>query len=80
MTTSLQLDADLEIEEEDKESNLRLQHMREIIKIQAFYGAQYKESHNYQSLQTPALTSDDESALSKVYTRKDPIGHILMIR
>ncbi len=75
------LDADLEVEEEDREiqSNLRLQHARKIIKIQAFYGAQYEEGPDYQSLQTPALAPDDESALGKVNTRKDPIGHILIV-
>ncbi len=75
-------DADLEVEEEDKEiqSNLRLQHIRKIIKIQASYRAQYKESHDYQSLQTPTLTPDDESALGKVYTKNGPIGRILMVR
>ncbi len=76
------LDADLEVEEEDKEiqSNLSLRHAREIIKIQASYRAQYEEGHGYQSLQTPALAPDDESALGKVYTRKGPIGRILMVR
>ncbi len=55
------LDTDLEVEEEDKEiqSNLRLQYICKIIKIQASYGAQYKEDHNYQSLQTLGLASDD---------------------
>ncbi len=74
--------ADLEIEEEDKEiqSNLRLQHVREIITIQASYRAQYKKGHNYQSFQTPVLAPDDNSALGKVYTRKDPISCILMVR
>ncbi len=75
-------DADLEVEEEDREiqSNLRLQHACKIIKIQAFYGAQYKEGYDYQSLQTRALAPDDKSALGKVYTRKGPIGRILIVR
>ena len=76
------LNADLKVEEEDREiqSNLRLQHACEIIKIQAFYGAQYKEGHDYQSFQTLALSPDDELALDKVYTRKGPIGRILIVR
>ncbi len=75
-------DTDLEVEEEDKEiqSNLRLQHACKIIKIQASYKAQYKESYDYQFLQTPALAPDDESALGKLYTKKGPIGRILMVR
>ncbi len=74
--------ANLEVEEEDKEiqSDLRLQHVREIITIQASYRAQYKKGHDYQSFQTPALAPDNKSALDKVYTRKDPIGCILMVR
>ncbi len=74
--------ANLEVEEEDREiqSNLRFQHTRKIIKIQAFYRAQYEDGHIYQSLQTPVLAPDDKSALGKVYTKKGPIGRILMVR
>ncbi len=76
------LDADLEVEEEDKEiqSNLRPQHVHKIIKIQSSYSTQYKEDHDYQSLQTLAVAPYDESVLGKVYTRKSPIGRILMVR
>lgn len=75
------LDADLRVEEEEKKiySSLGLQHTRKIIKIQAFYGTQYGEGHNYQSFKTLTFTPDNKSALGKVYTKKGPIGHIFMV-
>lgn len=76
------LDADLGIEEEEKEihSNLKLQYVRDIVKLQSSYAVQYEVGHNYQYLQIPTLVSDDELVLGKTYTSKSPIDRILIIR
>lgn len=75
------LNANIKIEKEKREvhTNLRLQHVQDIIKLQAIYEIQYKENYNYQSLQTSILIPKDKSALVKVYISKRPIGHIFMV-
>lgn len=75
------LDIDFAVEKEDKKIHfiLKLQHARKIIKIQAFYGAEYKKSHNYQTFQALALAPDDKSALDKVYIKKRSINRIFMV-
>lgn len=75
------LEPDLWVKEEKREiySNLGFQHICEIVKIQVSYEVQYREDYNYQSFQTLTLTLDDESDLSKVYTRKKSNDCILMV-
>ncbi|MCJ1344946.1 hypothetical protein MMC31_003151 [Peltigera leucophlebia] len=76
------LEGDLEIEESEREiwTSLDIQYARDVIKLQAAYGVQYKEDHNFMSLQTPALVPEDKSALGKAYISKGPVGRILMVR
>ncbi len=76
------LKADIKIEESEREreiwTNLELQLIQDIVKLQRTYGVQY-EDHNFMPLQTPALVPENKSALGKAYKSKRPIGHILMI-
>lgn len=75
------LDVNMAIKEEEREVHayLRLQHTRDIVKLQTSYEVHYKEGHNYQSLQTLTLIPEDKSALTKTYMSKKPIGHIIMV-
>ncbi|MCJ1345691.1 hypothetical protein MMC31_003900 [Peltigera leucophlebia] len=75
------LEGDLKIEESEKEiwTSLDIQHARNVIKLQAAYGIQYKENHNFMSLQTSALVPEDKSALGKAYISKRPVGRILIV-
>lgn len=73
--------ADIEIEELKKKiwTDLKFQHVWDDVKLQWAYGVWYEEDHNFISLQTPALVSEDKLALSKVYISKRHVGYILMI-
>lgn len=75
------LEADLKIEESEREiwTDLKLQYARDIVKLQEAYSVQYKENHNFISLQIFALVLEDKSVLGKTYISKKPISRILMI-
>lgn len=75
------LERNLEIKEWEKKiwTSLNIQHIRDIIKLQAMYGIQYKKDHNFKSLQTPIFVSEDKSALGKTYISKKLVGHIFKV-